>query len=158
MSQVLQYFGKVRHNSTSLDAFSKVTKVTNHTGLWEAKLTWYLPNLSLASSTVLESMLFGLPYFVWLLRVLQTKQNLLNHLSTVEGLNKPSPFAQQMFLVTSVVSWLSFQLIKHKFLYQTTLHIYLCSFQITYRKSNAQCQCTNYHSRCDLNSFGYGIY
>ena len=32
-SKVLQYFGNVEHNSTVLDAFADVMKVTNHTKL-----------------------------------------------------------------------------------------------------------------------------
>ena len=41
VSQVLLYIGDVRYNSAALDAFAKVVKVTKHTGLWDAKLTWY---------------------------------------------------------------------------------------------------------------------
>ena len=41
VNQVLQYFGNVRHNLATLVAFAKVMKVTNHTRLWNAKLTWY---------------------------------------------------------------------------------------------------------------------
>ena len=29
------------HNSAAADAFAKVVKVTNHSGLWDAELTWY---------------------------------------------------------------------------------------------------------------------
>ena len=32
-SQILQYFGNMRHNSTALNAFTMVVKMTNHTGL-----------------------------------------------------------------------------------------------------------------------------
>ena len=34
----------MRHNSTALDAFVKVMKVTNYSGLWDSKLTWYFLN------------------------------------------------------------------------------------------------------------------
>ena len=33
MTQVLLYFGNVRYNSTTLDAFAKAEKLTNQTGL-----------------------------------------------------------------------------------------------------------------------------
>ena len=43
MSQFLQYFAYVGHNSAALDAFAEVMKVTVHTELRDAKLAWYSP-------------------------------------------------------------------------------------------------------------------
>ena len=40
-SKVLQYHGDMRHNSTTLEAFAGVKKVTNYTELWDTKFTWY---------------------------------------------------------------------------------------------------------------------
>ena len=37
--EILQYFGNIKHNLTFLGAFAEV--VTNYTGIWDAKLTWY---------------------------------------------------------------------------------------------------------------------
>ena len=31
-TQVLQYFGNIKHNSAALDAFAEVMKMTNHIG------------------------------------------------------------------------------------------------------------------------------
>ena len=39
--KVLQYFGNVRHNLATLDAFAKIIKVMNHTGLRDVKLAQY---------------------------------------------------------------------------------------------------------------------
>ena len=38
-SKVLQYFGNMRHNSAASNAIAEVEKVTNYTGLGDAKLT-----------------------------------------------------------------------------------------------------------------------
>ena len=40
-SRVLQYSSNVKHNLAVQKAFAKVMKMRNHTGLWDAKLTWY---------------------------------------------------------------------------------------------------------------------
>ena len=36
---ILQYIGNTRHNSAAPNAFTEVMKVTNHTGLGDAKST-----------------------------------------------------------------------------------------------------------------------
>ena len=41
-SKVLQYFG----NLAAPFVFAEVMKVMNHTGLWDAELTWYSPNVT----------------------------------------------------------------------------------------------------------------
>ena len=47
-SKVWQYFCNMKHNLAALDAFTEIVKVTNHNGLWDAKLAWYsLLNLPL---------------------------------------------------------------------------------------------------------------
>ena len=40
-TKVLQYIGNLRPNSTTLNASADVVKVTDHTRLWDAELTWY---------------------------------------------------------------------------------------------------------------------
>ena len=63
-TQVLPYFGYVRHNSTVLAAFAKVMKLTSHIGVWNAQLTkCYLQDLPLWLETWLNSM-FSLSW-VW---------------------------------------------------------------------------------------------
>ena len=42
-SKVLQYFGKMRHNSVAPDTFVMAIKMMNHIGLWDADLAWYPP-------------------------------------------------------------------------------------------------------------------
>ena len=75
------YFHNMRLNSAALD--SKVIKVTNHTGLWNTKLTWYSPTAGFASTvwtTALKFMVLGISNFAWLSKYLQPRQNFLNHL------------------------------------------------------------------------------
>ena len=43
-SKVLQYFSNAKHNSAALDTFTKILKVINYTGLWNANFTWYSPS------------------------------------------------------------------------------------------------------------------
>ena len=45
-TNVLQYFGYMRHNLAVPHAFAKVMKVTNHGRLREAKLAWYSPSVT----------------------------------------------------------------------------------------------------------------
>ena len=53
-SKVLQYFCNVRQNSTATDTFAEVMKVTNHTGLWDADLTWYSPSATPGFTAVVK--------------------------------------------------------------------------------------------------------
>ena len=55
-----------------------------------------------------------------------------------------------MFLVVSI----AFDLIKHKFLNWSTLHIHLCSFQITHKvKQCTTFLCSNYHSTTNHSTY-----
>ena len=40
-SKVLQYFGNIKNNYTPKEVFAYIRKMTNHTGLGDAKLAWY---------------------------------------------------------------------------------------------------------------------
>ena len=71
-SKVFEYFGNVRLNWIALGSFSEVAKLINHTGQWDAGLTWDAPNLplDLAWSSVfflpLENFLNNLVLVLWL--------------------------------------------------------------------------------------------
>ena len=88
-------FSNMRHNSTALDAFGKVVKVTNHTRLCDTKLTWYSPSATwrmASKSTVLRP-----PDLAWSLKFLHPLQNFSKHLVAQRWSTVPSPFAQQIF-------------------------------------------------------------
>ena len=45
-SEVLQYFGKLQHNTTAPNAFTEDVKVTNQTGQLDADFTRYFPSVT----------------------------------------------------------------------------------------------------------------
>ena len=123
-SKVLQYFGKVKHNSASLDTFAKVMKVMNHTRRWDAEHTWYWVLLarfvSMAQSVALEFTVLGLP----------------DH----QGFSTPPNF-----FFNQLVAVLCFQ--SFGCLHGT---IAQCSFQITHGvKQCTTCQRSNYYHIVD---------
>ena len=61
-SKVLQYFSNMRYNLVAQDAFVKVVKVTNYTGLTKCA--------SMAWSMAMESTVLGLTDLTWLLKFL----------------------------------------------------------------------------------------
>ena len=79
----------------ALDVFAEfVLKVTNYTGLWDTKVIWYsLCATHLICLNALEYglrvLVLGVNDFSWLLRLLQTEQNFLNHLITELWLTEP---------------------------------------------------------------------
>ena len=75
----LQYFDNVRYNSTTLDAFVKVVKVTNYSGREIVNLSDTVWVILAGFAFVLEH---GLGNYIWLLRILQPKWHFLNHLCT----------------------------------------------------------------------------
>ena len=84
LAKSLQYFGSMRDNLAVLDAFAEVMKMINNTGLLDTNLAWYsLSAIYWICFYGLESMLSGLPDLAWSSRLLQPKQNFLNHLVTV---------------------------------------------------------------------------
>ena len=94
-----------------------------------------------------ESMILGLPDLAWSSRLLQAEGNFFNRLVTGLWSTALSPLMPQMFFGCFCVVMTQCELKKHKFQNQTTLHIYLCSFQITHGgKQCTTCQSTNYHN------------
>ena len=94
----------MRPNSAAMNAFTKVVKVTNHTGWWDIELPdtlWLL--LARFTSIASESIVLGLPDLAWSLRLFQSEKNFLNQLVTVLQSAAPSPFTQQMFLIAFAV-------------------------------------------------------
>ena len=132
-------------NLAAPNAFVKVVKVINHSGLWNGWAHLILSEYdSMASSTALECLFLDLYDLFWLLRLLQPEQNFLNHLVTLQWLTASSPFAQQMFLVASLVLWPSLNLLSISS--QTRLlytHLYI--FKITHTVKKCTSQHTNYH-------------
>ena len=96
VSQLLQYF--VRHNSTALDAFAKVVKVTNLPDTIQMLLIGFV---SMVRSFALKFMVLDLPNFTWPSKSLQPEQNFMNNLITALWSTAPSSFTQ-MFLVVSM--------------------------------------------------------
>ena len=87
-SKVVQNFVNMKHNLAAPFAFTKVVKMTNHTGLWDVKHPVTLRELvtkfiSMVLSTASESKILGLPDLAWLSRCLQFEQNFWNHLVIV---------------------------------------------------------------------------
>ena len=112
----------------------------------------------MAWSTASESTVLGLADLVRSSRFFQPVRNFLNHQVTVLWIIVPSYFAQQMFLVVSVVQ---FKLVKHQFLDETRFHVYLYGFQITQGvKQCTTCHRINYHDTTfnGLNCFSLMIY
>ena len=101
-----------------LDAFAKVIKMTNHPGLWDAKLAWYSP------SATCQICRYGLVHDLgiysfrptWLPDRVSAK-NFLNYLVIV--LWSTLSFTQQMFqllllMTQNYVAHSSVQLLNHK--------------------------------------------
>ena len=65
-SKVLQYFDNMRHNSAALNVSVEVVKVTYHTGLLDAKLTWYWVVLLAKFASIIWRFLF---HSVWIHKV-----------------------------------------------------------------------------------------
>ena len=92
MSQVLQYFRSTWGTIWQVQMLLLgIGKVMSHTGLWDAKLTWYSPSVSLWHKHVL-----GIHYFrfTWLSRFLLLEWNVFIHLVTVLSSTTSSPFAR----------------------------------------------------------------
>ena len=133
-------------------------KMTNHIGLCDTELAWYSLNAthriclySLKNSIGIHS--FKPTWHCLLVKNFATRVKSLNHLVTVQRSTTPWSFTEHIFgCFHSAVAQL--ELIKHKFPNSTTLHVYLCGFQIA--DGVKQCttyQCTNYynatnHVRC----------
>ena len=84
----MHYFGTVKDNSVTLNAFAEIMKVINQTGLQDAKLAWYSPSSihQLCISGMEHG--FGIHDFrstclYLIVEVLLTEQNFFNHLLTV---------------------------------------------------------------------------
>ena len=133
MSQMLCNILLTRHNLAVLDSFAGVMKVINHTGLWDAKLTWYsLSATCLICLYGLEIHSFRLTWLCLIIKVLATQAKFL----------KASGYCTVIscaftFWITNVFSCFcnimtQFNLAKFKFTNQTTLHIYQFSFQLTH--------------------------
>ena len=81
-SKVFQWFWWRGAQFGTPDTLAEVLKVTNHTLLWDADLTWYSPSSGFASivrSTASESTAFGLSHFGRSLRFSQLKRNFSSH-------------------------------------------------------------------------------
>ena len=95
------FFGK-KKKKKGLDAFAKVMRVTNSTGLWKAGIAWY------SLSATHQICLNGLEQFksmVLGMHDLQPRWNFTNHAVNVLGSTVLSPFISQMFLAASKVLW-----------------------------------------------------
>ena len=131
----------------ALDSFAEVVKVTIYTGQWNAEIARYSPRATRRIwKTASESTVLVLPDFAWSSIFLPLGRNFLNHLTTVLWPTASSPFAKQMFcFFFGCFSGLmvQFELVKHKFLNWSMLHVYLYGFQITFEvKQCTTCQRT----------------
>ena len=142
-SKVLQYFGNMRYNLATSDAFAEV--VTNHARLWDAELTWYW------LSAIWQICLYGLEHCLriygfrpkWsclIIKVLAIPSKIFWAINCVFTFQTTNCFGHFYDVMAQ------FELVMHKFLNFTTLHIHLYGFQILHAmKQYTICWCTNYH-------------
>ena len=123
-------------------------KLTNYTRLRNAQLIWH--SLSATHHICLYGLKHGFgthPFQpTWPCLIVEVLAMQVKFLIVLWS-TTPSSFTQQMFLIASAAVGSICELIKHKFLNKTTLHIDLCSFKTTQRvKQCTTCQHTNYHN------------
>ena len=128
-----------------MDAFTKVVKVTNHNGLWDAELAWYSPRI--AHQICFYGLEYGLiihgfrptwPYPS--VEVLVTWAKFLE--PSGYCITVLSPFCStNVFVSFCCCIMAQFEFIKQK-LPNLTILMFLCSLQITHGvKQDTMCQC-----------------
>ena len=121
-------------------------KVTNHIGLWVAKLTWFAFMASSTASLRIHCFKPTWPYLI--IDVFAIKVRFL----------EPSGYCSLVncHLLCNKYFWLlmaHFKLLKYKFPNYTTLYVHLCSFQISHGVKHCMFQCTNYHDTTNHNGY-----
>ena len=125
----------LRHNSASTDTFPKVKKVTNQNGPRDAEFTWYSQS---ASHWICQ---YSMKHSLGTYDFRSTSTSLIvevfapqaKFLVIIMWSIAPSPFTQQIFLVTSAVYWLRSNSLK-TFPNKTKLHADLFNFQMTHEE------------------------
>ena len=129
-SKVLQYFGNIRHNSTALDAFVEVVKLTK---LHWTMRCWIWVLLARFTSMVCNSLkIYGFrpTWSCLIIKVLTTQTKFLEQSGYCTVINYTFNFQTNVFDCFCRVMT-QFKLVKHNFLNQTMLYIHLYGFQIT---------------------------
>ena len=145
------------------NTFAEVGKVTNHSGLWDAKFTWYSPSATcqICFYDLKRGLRIQIFRSTWLCPIIKA-------IATQVEFLEPSDYSTVInytFIIhaTNVFSCFcdivaQFKLIRHKFPSLTTLHIHLCSFQITNGvKHCTSYQHTNYHNTTNNSRYLSGL-
>ena len=148
---ILLYFGNMRLSSAALDGFFKDVKVTNHTWLSNAELTWYF------SSAIHWICLYGLEHRLSIDGFRSTWPCLI-----VEVFATQTKFFEQSGCFCGIKA--QFELIMQKLLNEAMLHVHLCSFLITHGVKQYTTCLHNYLNTTSsgtshgLNYFSYVMY
>ena len=105
-----------KFNSAALDAFDKVMKMMNYTGLWNVKLVWYFQGVtcwiylcSLEPGLRIHGFWPAWPCLI--IKVLTTEWNFLNHLM----IDSTFTFLYNKCFWLHLCIMTRFELLKHKF-------------------------------------------
>ena len=123
-------------------------KMMNHTRLWDAELVWYSLKTTQWICYILRIHDFKPTWQCLIIEVLATQGKSLEL------------FGGYFTMINCTVTYcptnifgcfhnviVQFELIKHKLLHKTMLHVHLYGFQITHRlKQCIVCECINYHN------------